>query len=161
MTSEPVRVESYRYLSLLEAENENAPPLPSCRPHNRGDDVGAPAHRSFYLLPGIQTASSAQVYPCGRGVGIRPTTWATAHVASLSRNIEMPRATAARILEELKLSGWIEQRGKYYLLKLDRLEEPGYAEYFEEAERRIAIAKKKLSELDIPNKSTLARTIEK
>jgi hypothetical protein len=82
-------------------------------------------------------------------------------LASLSRNIEMPRATAARILEELKLSGWIEQRGKYYLLKLDRLEEPGYAEYFEEAERRIAIAKKKLSELDIPNKSTLARTIEK
>src|SRR6187399_2797001 len=78
-------------------------------------------------------------------------------LASLSRNIEMPRATAARILEELKLSGWIEQRGKYYLLKLDRLEEPGYAEYFEEAERRIAIAKKKLSELDIPNKSTLAR----
>ena len=43
-------------------------------------------------------------------------------LASLSRNIEMPRATAARILEELKLSGWIEQRGKYYLLKLDRLE---------------------------------------
>jgi DNA-binding IclR family transcriptional regulator len=72
----------------------------------------------------------------------------------------MPRATAARILEELKLSGWIEQRGKYYLLKLDRLEEPGYAEYFEEAERRIAIAKKKLSELDIPKKPSLARTIE-
>jgi IclR-like helix-turn-helix domain-containing protein len=81
-------------------------------------------------------------------------------LASLSRNIEMPRATAARIVEELKLSGWIEQRGKYYLLKLDRLEEPGYAEYFEEAERRIAIAKKKLSELDIPKKPTLARTIE-
>ena len=81
-------------------------------------------------------------------------------LASLSRNIEMPRGTAARILEELKLSGWIEQRGKYYLLKLDRLEEPGYAEYFEEAERRIAIAKKKLSELDIPKKPTLARTIE-
>ena len=81
-------------------------------------------------------------------------------LASLSRNIEMPRATAARILEELKLSGWIEQRGRYYLLKLDRLEEPGYAEYFEEAERRIAIAKKKLSELDIPKKPTLARTIE-
>jgi hypothetical protein len=81
-------------------------------------------------------------------------------LASLSRNIEMPRATAARILEELKLSGWIEQRGKYYLLKLDRLEEPGYAEYFEEAERRIAIAKKKLSELDIPKKPSLARTIE-
>jgi hypothetical protein len=81
-------------------------------------------------------------------------------LASLSRNIEMPRATAARILEELKLSGWIEQRGKYFLLKLDRLEEPGYAEYFEEAERRIAIAKKKLSELDIPKKPSLARTIE-
>ena len=81
-------------------------------------------------------------------------------LASLARNIEMPRATAARILEELNLSGWIDQRGKYYLLKLDRLEEPGYAEYFEEAERRIAIAKKKLSELDIPKKPTLARTIE-
>jgi hypothetical protein len=70
-------------------------------------------------------------------------------LASLSRNIEMPRATAARILEELKLSGWVHKRGKYYILDLGRLEEPGYAEYFEEAARRIAIAKKKLSELDI------------
>jgi hypothetical protein len=81
-------------------------------------------------------------------------------LASLSRNIEMPRATAARILEELKLSGWIDQRGNCYFLNLDRLEEPGYAEYFEEAERRIAIAKKKLSELDIRNKQSLARTIQ-
>ena len=70
-------------------------------------------------------------------------------LASLSRNIEMPRATAARILEELELSGWVHKRGKNYILDLDRLEEPGYAEYFEEAARRIAIAKKKLSELDI------------
>jgi len=67
----------------------------------------------------------------------------------LSRSIEMPRATAARIIEELTLSGWVHKRGKHYLLNLDRLEEPGYAEYFEEAERRIASAKKKLSELDI------------
>jgi hypothetical protein len=70
-------------------------------------------------------------------------------LASLSRNIEMPRATAARILEELKLSGWVQKRGNYYILNFSRLEEPGYAEYFEEAARRIAIAKKKLSELDI------------
>ncbi|MET0537235.1 MAG: helix-turn-helix domain-containing protein [Xanthobacteraceae bacterium] len=70
-------------------------------------------------------------------------------LASLSRNIEMPRATAARILEELKLSGWVQKRGNYYILDFSRLEEPGYAEYFEEAARRIAIAKKKLSELDI------------
>jgi hypothetical protein len=33
-------------------------------------------------------------------------------LASLSRNIEMPRATAARILEELELSGWVHKRGK-------------------------------------------------
>lgn len=70
-------------------------------------------------------------------------------LASLSRNIEMPRATAARILEELKLSGWVQKRRNYYILDFSRLEEPGYAEYFEEAARRIAIAKKKLSELDI------------
>ena len=70
-------------------------------------------------------------------------------LASLSRNVEMPPATAARILEELKLSGWVHKRGKYYLLDLDRLEEPGYAEYFEEVARRIGIAKKKLSELNI------------
>ena len=35
------------------------------------------------------------------------------------------------------------------LLNFDRLEEPGYAEYFEEAARRITIARKKLSELEI------------
>ena len=69
-------------------------------------------------------------------------------LASLSRSVEMPTATAARILEELKLSGWVHKRGKYYLLDLGRLEEPGYAEYFEEAERRIAIARKKLCDLD-------------
>src|SRR4051794_27245175 len=70
-------------------------------------------------------------------------------LASLSRNVEMPAATAARILEELKLSGWVHKRGKYYLLDFDRLEEPGYAEYFEEAARRIVIAQKKLSQLAI------------
>jgi hypothetical protein len=82
-------------------------------------------------------------------------------LASLSRNIEMPRATAARILEELKLSGWVHKRGNYYLLDFGRLEEPGYAEYFEEAARRIAIAKKKLSELDISGSTpTLAPATE-
>ncbi len=70
-------------------------------------------------------------------------------LAGLSRNVEMPPATAARILEELELSGWVHKRGKYYFLDLGRLEEPGYAEYFEEVARRIAIAKKKLSELNI------------
>ena len=82
-------------------------------------------------------------------------------LASLSRNIEMPSATAARILEELKLSGWVHKRGKYYFLDLDRLEEPVYAEYFEEAARRIAIAKNKLSELDISGSTpTLAPVTE-
>ncbi len=70
-------------------------------------------------------------------------------LATLSRNVEMPPATAARILEELQLSGWVHKRGKHYLLDLSRLEEPGYAEYFEEVARRIAIAKRKLSELSI------------
>jgi DNA-binding IclR family transcriptional regulator len=70
-------------------------------------------------------------------------------LASLSRNVEMPLATVARILDELKLSRWVHKRGKHYLLDLGRLEEPGYAEYFEEAERRISIAKKRLSELNI------------
>ena len=70
-------------------------------------------------------------------------------LSSLSRTVEMPPATAARILEELNLSGWVHKRGKYYLLDFARLEEPGYAEYFEEVARRIAIAKKKLSELNI------------
>ena len=79
-------------------------------------------------------------------------------LASLSRSVEMPTATAARILEELKLSGWVHKRGKYYLLDLGRLEEPGYAEYFEEVARRIAIAKKKLSELNISGSApTLTR----
>jgi hypothetical protein len=72
-------------------------------------------------------------------------------LASLSRNIEMPPTTAARILEELKLSGWVYKRGKHYLLNLDRLEEPDYAKYFEDAALRIAVAKEKLSELDLSN----------
>ena len=79
----------------------------------------------------------------------------------LSRSIEMPPATASRILEDLELSDWVYKRGKYYLLNLQRLEEPGYAEYFEEAERRIATAKKKLSELDISQSTaTLAPAME-
>ena len=82
-------------------------------------------------------------------------------LASFSRNIEMPRATAERMIEELKLSGWVHKRGKYYFLDFGRLEEPGYAEYFEEAARRIAIAKKKLSELDISGSApALAPEIE-
>jgi len=53
------------------------------------------------------------------------------------------------VIEELKLSGWVHKRGKHYILDFARLEEPEYAEYFEEAARRIAIANKKLSALDI------------
>jgi hypothetical protein len=105
------------------------------------------AHIFFpeYKLPQAQRfilVGAAIGYAQLRG---RPLTLAT-----LSRNIEMPPPTAARILEELKLSGWVQKRGKYYLLDLNRLEEPGYAEYFEEVARRIAIAKKKLTELNIP-----------
>ena len=62
----------------------------------------------------------------------------------------MPTTTAARILEELQLSGWVYKRAKHYLVNLDRLEEPGYAEYFEEAARRIMIARKKLSSWKLP-----------
>ena len=97
-----------------------------------------------YKLPQAQRfilVGSALGYAQLRG---RPLT-----LTSLSRNVEMPPATAARILEELELSGWVRKRGKHYLLDLGRLEEPGYAEYFEEVARRIAIAKNKLSELNI------------
>jgi hypothetical protein len=104
------------------------------------------AHIFFpeYKLPQAQRfilVGAALGYAQLRG---RPLTLAT-----LSRSVEMPPATAARILEELKLSGWVHKRGKHYFLDLGRLEEPGYAEYFEEVARRIAIAKKKLSELNI------------
>ena len=106
--------------------------------------LGASIFFPEYKLPQAQRfilVGAALGYAQLRG---RPLT-----LASLSRNVEMPPATAARILEELKLSGWVHKRGKYYLLDLGRLEEPGYAEYFEEAARRIAIAKNKLSELNI------------
>jgi len=104
------------------------------------------AHIFFpeYKLPQAQRfilVGAALGYAQLRG---RPLT-----LASLSRNLEMPPATAGRILEELKLSGWVHKQGRHYLLDLGRLEEPGYAEYFDEAARRIAIAKKKLAELDI------------
>ena len=106
--------------------------------------LGAHVFFPEYKLPQAQRfilVGSALGYAQLRG---RPLT-----LASLSRNLEMPPATAARILEELKLSRWVRKRGKHYLLDLDRLEESGYAEYFEEVERRIAIAKRKLSELNI------------
>ena len=106
--------------------------------------LGASIFFPEYKLPQAQRfilVGAALGYAQLRG---RPLT-----LASLSRNIEMPPGTAARILEELKLSGWVHKRGKYYLLDLGRLEEPGYAEYFEEVARRIAIAKKKLFELNI------------
>jgi hypothetical protein len=106
--------------------------------------LGAHVFFPEYKLPQAQRfilVGSALGYAELRG---RPLT-----LTSLSRNVEMPPATAARILEELKLSGWVRKRGKHYLLDLGRLEEPGYAEYFEEAARRIAIAKNKLSELNI------------
>jgi hypothetical protein len=61
----------------------------------------------------------------------------------------MSRCRPRQRREELELSGWVRKRGKHYLLDLGRLEEPGYAEYFEEVARRIAIAKNKLSELNI------------
>ena len=106
--------------------------------------LGASIFFPEYKLPEAQKfilVGAALGYAQLRG---RPLT-----LANLSRHLEMPSATAARILEELKLSGWVHKRGKYYYVDMDRLEEPGYAEYFAEAERRIAIAKRKLSELDI------------
>ena len=82
-------------------------------------------------------------------------------LASLSRHIEMPTATAVRILKELELSGWVHKRGKYYYVNMDRLEDPDYAEYFEEAERRVSIAQKKLAALDISNSiPTLAPSMQ-
>lgn len=106
--------------------------------------LGAHVFFPEYKLPQAQRfilVGAALGYAQLRG---RPLTLAT-----LSRNVEMPPATAARIIEELMLSGWVQKRGKYYLLDLGRLEEPDYAEYFEEAARRVAIAKNKLSELNI------------
>jgi len=103
------------------------------------------AHIFFpeYKLPQAQRfilVGAALGYAQLRG---RPLT-----LASLSRSVEMAPATAARILEELTLSGWVNKQRNRYLLNLGRLEEPGYAEYFEEVARRIAVAKKKLSELN-------------
>jgi IclR helix-turn-helix domain len=106
--------------------------------------LGASIFLPEYKLPQAQKfilVGAALGYAQLRG---RPLT-----LAALSRNIEMPPATAVRILEELKLSGWVHKRGKHYYLNMGRIEEPGYAEYFEEAKRRIAIAHKKLLELDI------------
>jgi hypothetical protein len=106
--------------------------------------LGASIFFLEYKLPQAQRfilVGAALGYAQLRG---RPLT-----LAGLSRSIEMPSATAARILEELKLSGWVHKRGKHYILDFARLEEPEYAEYFEEAARRIAIANKKLSALDI------------
>jgi len=118
--------------------------------------LGAHVFFPEYKLPQAQRfilVGAALGYAQLRG---RPLT-----LASLSRNVEMPPATAARILEELNLSGWVHKRGKYYLLDLGRLEEPGYAEYFEEVARRIAIAKDKLSELNISSSApTLTRDIK-
>jgi hypothetical protein len=80
--------------------------------------LGAHVFFPEYKLPQAQRfilVGSALGYAQLRG---RPLT-----LASLSRNLEMPPATAVRILEELKLSRWVRKRGKHYLLDLGRLEE--------------------------------------
>ena len=106
--------------------------------------LGASIFFPEYKLPEAQKfilVGAALGYAQLRG---RPLT-----LVNLSRHLEMPHATALRILKELELSRWVHKRGKYYYVDMDRLEEPGYVEYFAEAERRITIAKRKLSELDI------------
>src|SRR5262245_6268791 len=65
-------------------------------------------------------------------------------LASLSRQLEMPTATTERRLKQLIEAGWVYRRGRCYLLRLERLEEPTYAIYFTHAERAIAMADKKL-----------------
>jgi len=75
--------------------------------------LGASIFFSEYKLPQAHRfilVGAALGYAQLRG---RPLT-----LAGLSRSIEMPSATAARILEELKLSGWVHKRGKHYLLDL-------------------------------------------
>ena len=61
----------------------------------------------------------------------------------------MSPATTARVLEYLTKSGLVHKHGRHHFLHLKRLEEPAYAEYFEDAARRIARANKKLAELGI------------
>ena len=54
--------------------------------------------------------------------------WGTAHAYEPFAQCRDAAPTAARILEELELSGWVRKHGKHYVLDLGRLEEPGYAE---------------------------------
>ena len=56
----------------------------------------------------------------------------------------MPHATTERRLKQLIQAGWVYRRGRRYLLRLERLEEPTYAIYFTHAERSVAVAYKKL-----------------
>ena len=108
--------------------------------------LGASIFFLEYKLPQAQRfilVGAALGYAQLRG---RPLT-----LAGLSRSIEMPSATAARLPEELKLSGWVHKRGKHYILDFARLKNQNMQgdPPFEEAARRIAIANKKLSALDI------------
>ena len=99
------------------------------------------AHTFFPSMPLHQARKLVLV---GAMVGLAHLRGRPVTLASLSRKLEMPPATTERRLQELMQAGWVYRRGRRYLLRLERLEEPTYAIYFTHAGRAVVMAGKKL-----------------
>ena len=99
------------------------------------------AHTFF---PDMPLHKARKLVLVGATVGLAHLRGRPVTLASLSRQLEMPHATTERRLKELIQAGWVYRRGRRYLLRLERLEEPSYANYFSDAERAVAVAYKKL-----------------
>jgi IclR helix-turn-helix domain len=114
------------------------------------------AHTFF---PNMPLHKARKLVLVGATVGLAHLRGRPVTLASLSRQLEMPHATTERRLKQLIQAGWVYRRGRRYLLRLERLEEPTYAIYFTHAERAVAMADKKLQAIlrntNMPKMGTL------
>ena len=99
------------------------------------------AHTFF---PNMPLHKARKLVLVGATVGLAHLRGRPVTLASLSRQLEMPHAITERRLKQLIQAGWVYRRGRRYLLRLERLEEPTYSIYFTHAERAVAVAYKKL-----------------
>ena len=114
------------------------------------------AHTFF---PSMPLHKARKLVLVGATVGLAHLRGRPVTLASLSRQLEMPHAITERRLKQLIQAGWVYRRGRRYLLRLERLEEPTYAIYFTHAERAVAMADKKLQAIlrntNMPKMGTL------
>src|SRR5262249_55978555 len=83
------------------------------------------AHTFF---PDMPLHKARKLVLVGAAVGLAHLRGRPVTLASLSRQLEMPHATTERRLKQLIQAGWVYRRGTRYFVRLERLEEPAYAQ---------------------------------